>query len=238
MSASEDDAQRASGGGRGTPPPDSAGGDLIDQVRERFDRLRERVIGRGGVTERAAGGRAGRRVSGRTQAVPLGSEQGRVAARQPDRRMTTAGRADRAERNAYTLVFAVVLLTLVVGLFFALSWALGADGPFGSGSSSAGKPAAQPGGLAGPAPLSSPLPFASPSPSPSPEPSPEPGPLAGRVHVVEGGDTLNRIAQRYGVTVDQILRANNFTDRNRILRIGERLVIPEPGAVTGSPIPR
>jgi spore germination protein len=56
------------------------------------------------------------------------------------------------------------------------------------------------------------------------------------VHVVEGGDTLNRIAQRYGVTVDGIMQANGFTDRNRILRIGERLVIPD--AAPGSPVPR
>jgi LysM repeat protein len=57
--------------------------------------------------------------------------------------------------------------------------------------------------------------------------------------VVEGGDTLNRIAQKYGVTVEAIMQANGFTDRNRILRIGERLVIPEPGSTgAGSPVPR
>ena len=54
--------------------------------------------------------------------------------------------------------------------------------------------------------------------------------------MVEGGDTLNRIAQRYGVTVEAIMQANGFTDRNRILRIGERLVIPEPPPA--SPAPR
>ena len=52
----------------------------------------------------------------------------------------------------------------------------------------------------------------------------------------EGGDTLNRIAQRYGVTVEAIMQANGFTDRNRILRIGERLVIPD--TLPGSPVPR
>jgi spore germination protein len=57
-----------------------------------------------------------------------------------------------------------------------------------------------------------------------------------RFHVVEGGDTLNRIAQRYGVTVEAIMQANGFQDRNRILRIGERLVIPDPPS--GSPVPR
>jgi LysM repeat protein len=72
-------------------------------------------------------------------------------------------------------------------------------------------------------------------PSPSPSPA-QLAPPSQRVHVVEGGDTLNRIAQRYGVTVEGIMQANGFTDRNRILRIGERLTIPD--APSASPVPR
>jgi len=64
-------------------------------------------------------------------------------------------------------------------------------------------------------------------------PSPPP---SQRFHVVEGGDTINRISQRYGVTVERLMEANGITDRNRILRIGERLVIPE--TPPGSPLPR
>lgn len=56
-----------------------------------------------------------------------------------------------------------------------------------------------------------------------------------RVHVVEGGDTLNRIAQRYGVSVETIMQANGFTDRNRVFRIGERLLIPDAEAA-GPPL--
>jgi len=133
-------------------------------------------------------------------------------------------------------VFGAVLITLVVGLIFALSWLLGSGGPFGSSATPTPKFGAQPTPLPNPGAAGSPLPFASPSPSPSPEASPA-APLTGRVHVVEAGDTLNRIAQRYGVTVEQIVQANSFSDRNRILRIGERLVIPD-ATVTASPIPR
>lgn len=43
----------------------------------------------------------------------------------------------------------------------------------------------------------------------------------------EGSDTMNRIAQRYGVTVEALMQANGFIDRGRILRIGERLIIPD-----------
>ena len=55
---------------------------------------------------------------------------------------------------------------------------------------------------------------------------------------MEGGDTLNRIAQRYGVTVEAIMQANGFTDRNRILRIGERLTIPDGPPASPVPVPR
>jgi LysM repeat protein len=59
-------------------------------------------------------------------------------------------------------------------------------------------------------------------------PSPEPPPGARRTHRVAQGDTLAKIAQQYGTTIDSIMRANNFTDRGRILRVGEELVIPAP----------
>ena len=39
-----------------------------------------------------------------------------------------------------------------------------------------------------------------------------------------------------GVTVDAIMQANGIPDRNRVLRIGERLNIPD--AAPGSPVPR
>jgi LysM repeat protein len=163
------------------------------------------------------------------QAVPLGAARAMQTGR--------AGRAlrnrnDRAARGAYTLILGAVLVVGVVALFFAVSWALGTSGS----SSPTATPSASATPLGQPAPFSSPPPFLVPSPSPSPTPTP---PAAQKFHVVEGGDTLNRIAQKYGVTVEAIMQANGFTDRNRILRIGERLVIPEPGqTIVGSPIPR
>jgi LysM repeat protein len=141
------------------------------------------------------------------------------------------GRSDRAARGAYTLILGAVLVVGVVALFFAVSWALGSS----SASSQQPTPAPSATPLPGPAAISSPPPFLLASPSPSPSPAGL-APPQQRIHVVEGGDTLNRIAQRYGVTVEAIMQANGFTDRNRILRIGERLVIPD--APPGSPVPR
>jgi murein DD-endopeptidase MepM/ murein hydrolase activator NlpD len=52
--------------------------------------------------------------------------------------------------------------------------------------------------------------------------------------VVQPGDTLGRIAGRYGVTVQQIVAANQITDPN-LLSVGQVLVIPAP--TPGSPAP-
>jgi len=47
----------------------------------------------------------------------------------------------------------------------------------------------------------------------------------GRIHVVQIGDTLFRIAQRYGTTVNVIVQANSIQNPDRIA-IGDTLVIP------------
>ena len=47
-----------------------------------------------------------------------------------------------------------------------------------------------------------------------------------RIHVVQPGDNLTQIAERYGVTIDAILRANQLENANRIYP-GQRLVIPD-----------
>jgi LysM repeat protein len=213
------------------PPFSSTGGDLVDQFREWVDRQRERFSGRkNGVDTRAAARRATRRGSTRTQAVPIGT-----ARTSPGGRPNRYGRqrVDRAARGTYTIILFAVLLVATIAVGFAVNWALGSSS---SGASATPSPQVVSSPLPGPAPLSSPPPALFPSPSPSPGPPPGLQPPQQRFHVVEGGDTLNRISQRYGVTVEAIMQANGFTDRNRILRIGERLVIPD--APSGSPIPR
>jgi LysM repeat protein len=67
---------------------------------------------------------------------------------------------------------------------------------------------------------------------PAPAASPAPG-LPQIVYVVEAGDTVARIATRYGVQPDTIVQANGFTDPARPLRIGERLILP---GATGTPV--
>jgi N-acetylmuramoyl-L-alanine amidase len=59
----------------------------------------------------------------------------------------------------------------------------------------------------------------------TPTPTPTPTAPADEVYVVESGDTLSSIAQRFGVTVAAIVEANDLTDPDR-LAIGDELVIP------------
>jgi LysM repeat protein len=67
---------------------------------------------------------------------------------------------------------------------------------------------------------------AAPSASVEPTPVPEPTPV---VYTIKAGDTLNKIAKKYNVTVQQIEDANKDTikDPNRI-KVGDKIVIPTP----------
>ena len=48
---------------------------------------------------------------------------------------------------------------------------------------------------------------------------------SGRTHTVASGDTLGKIARRYGVTTEALMRANNLTNPDYV-RAGQTLTIP------------
>ena len=144
---------------------------------------------------------------------------------------------------ALAVVAALALLTWVV--FVGLGHTPGSSAPtnFGAGiaSPSASPPPSRapatpvPATAAPATPTPSPTATASPTPTASPSPTPEitlgptatpappsPTPL---VHTVARGETLRYIARLYGVTVDEIVAANELADPNRIY-IGQQLVIP------------
>lgn len=76
-----------------------------------------------------------------------------------------------------------------------------------------------------------------PTPVPTPvstAPTPKPAPTA-RLYTIRQGDTLNRIARRFDLTVGQLLTANpSITDPN-LIAVGQTITIPPPGAPDTSP---
>jgi LysM repeat protein len=52
-----------------------------------------------------------------------------------------------------------------------------------------------------------------------------PTPTPSGLYTVQEGDTLGALAERFGVSVDQIVAANNLTDPNS-LQAGQTLLIP------------
>lgn len=87
-------------------------------------------------------------------------------------------------------------------------------------------------------------PASPPSPSPSPSggvtPSPQaasPSPTVGvgfRRYTVQPGDSLSRIALRYGTSIAEIARLNSIKERSIIL-VGQQLIIPRSLAPSPSP---
>ncbi|MCL5263940.1 MAG: LysM peptidoglycan-binding domain-containing protein [Chloroflexi bacterium] len=84
--------------------------------------------------------------------------------------------------------------------------------------------------------VSTPAPQASPSsrttqtaPSPASSPTSTPGPSATptpTIYVVKAGDSASEIADKFGISTNALLKANNMTDPDK-LAVGDKLVIPQ-----------
>jgi len=70
-------------------------------------------------------------------------------------------------------------------------------------------------------------------PKPTTTHSQNPPLIQEKIYIVRPGDTLARIAQRFGTTVKQIMEDNNL--RNEKIVVGERLVIRFPGVSSKQP---
>ncbi len=75
--------------------------------------------------------------------------------------------------------------------------------------------------------LATSTPSAQPSATPAAVASPTPGAAGPRSYVVKDGDHLYDLAKTFGVTVEDIMKANGLTDR-AYLKVGQTLNIPAP----------
>ncbi|MCI0347560.1 MAG: LysM peptidoglycan-binding domain-containing protein, partial [Chloroflexi bacterium] len=84
-------------------------------------------------------------------------------------------------------------------------------------------------GLGGPGPAASATPGpstgASAGPSVSAEPTPTPAPTQ-QIYIVEPGDTLSAIAQRFGLTLEGLRAANPQITNVDEINIGDEIIIP------------
>ena len=150
-----------------------------------------------------------------------------------------AGRARRAPTGPL-LAMGAAGLALGLGGVAVASGVVG-DGLMGAGAepSVSASPTPSPPPTARPTPTATASASASATPSPSPSPSPAPTtaattaptapppppPPPQETYVVQEGDTLAAIAQRFGTTTSALQAANGIEDPDEIL-IGQVLVIP------------
>jgi len=128
----------------------------------------------------------------------------------------------RRERMIPFLLGALAVVLLVVGLFLVIIWFTGDSPP--------ALPAFLRSDTETPEPTNTPQPpSATSEPSLTPEPSETLTPAGPITYVVEEGDSLASIADQFGVTIDQLIAANNLVDPNNI-GVGSQLIIPDPDA--------
>ena len=122
-----------------------------------------------------------------------------------------------SELSIPPILVAVVALALAAAVLFALPGLLGFGGPQAGAS---------------PTPTT-PIRTAIPSVNPTAVPQPTP-----QIYIVKSGDTMSRIAGRFGIPLNDLIAANTETvpDPNK-LQLGQQIIIPAKAAPAPSEIP-
>jgi LysM repeat protein len=123
---------------------------------------------------------------------------------------------------------------VAVDAFFSAQLSVGAKAPAVLGGTVIGPssvspsptPTATPTPTPSPSPSKTPTPTKSPTPATTPSPTPTPTATAKpSSYIVAAGDTLTKIANRFGITQTALMTANKITNANSI-QVGQKLVIP------------
>ena len=137
----------------------------------------------------------------------------------------------RRERMVPFFLGALAVVLLVVGLFLVVIWATGDSPPQ--------VPAIFQSNTDTPEPTDTPRPPTQTlEPSLTPQPSETPTPEGPITYIIEEGESLSSIADQFGVTIDQLIAANELLDPNTI-GVGTQITIPDPDTElpTETPLP-
>ena len=131
------------------------------------------------------------------------------------------------------LVIGLVLLAIVGGAGFAIGYVLPSVLlPLPAANAPTATPALSPSPTAA---VETPTPEPTATPTPTPTATPTPRPTATPlVYIVKAGDQLQRIANKYGVTLKALMDANGIKNANLII-IGQKLIIPPKATPTPEP---
>ena len=72
-------------------------------------------------------------------------------------------------------------------------------------------------------------------PTPNASPAPTRAPAQNETYIVRAGDTLAQIAAQFGVSLQELMRANKLTNPN-LISVGQQLVIPQAAPAPTSPV--
>ena len=137
----------------------------------------------------------------------------------------------RKERLVPLILGGLAIVLLVVGIFFVVLWFTGDSPP------------ALPGFLASKTPTPTEThtprpPTATPTVTLTSAPTLTPTPSGPIVYIVEPGDTLSSIAEKFGVEIVLLMALNDITDPNQLF-VNIKITIPESGSLlpTKTPLP-
>jgi len=128
----------------------------------------------------------------------------------------------RRERMVPLLLGGLAVVLTVVGLLLVVVWLTGDRGAVLPAFFSTDTPL--PSDTSTPAP-----PTLTPTVTDTPEPSQTPTPSGPITYIIEPGDTLSSIAEKFGVDILLLISINNLTDPSAI-NAGQELIIPGAGA--------
>jgi LysM repeat protein len=132
------------------------------------------------------------------------------------------------------LIGGAAIVLIAVGIVVLILWLTGANGPSLSFFASP-TPTATETATPTATPTDTPTATLTPTVTETPTASATPTASGPFIYVVEENDTLDSIAEKFGVNVLVLMALNNMTDS--LIRVGDELLIPNPDLALDTPTP-